>query len=162
MIHSFSERPELRSMRTYESYESAPCRRSDMLQQTTRLLMKSKNPDCIITIMQWSCRTWRRNGFNVIHATQISSGNAEKSSVVLSSEENPRSIVRDNSMESLTACEELHKIESMRHRRSFQKSFILTIRWNLAEPVKMYCGIIVLQRHILPKHMEVQNELYDE
>ena len=36
-------------------------------QQTTRFSMKNKNLDCV-TDLQWSCKTWRRNGFKVIRA----------------------------------------------------------------------------------------------
>ena len=95
-IHSFSHRPELQSIQTHESYESAmqktswrsggqnwvPINLGIWSQQTTRFSMKHKNPECI-TDMEWSCKTWRRNGFKVVYAQPISSRDATKSQKIL-------------------------------------------------------------------------------
>ena len=66
--------------RSYEG--AAPCRRNaddradrckiakklwDLITADHNVLVKTKSRDCI-TDMQWSCKIWRINGFNVIHA----------------------------------------------------------------------------------------------
>ena len=74
IVNSFSQRPELRSVVTRAPCRGIPDDRADrnkiaetfwdMIKADT--VMKNKNRDCIAH-MRWSCKTWRRNGFKVIH-----------------------------------------------------------------------------------------------
>ena len=52
--------------------------------------------------------------------------------------------------------------ESFSSRWNSQKSFILTIPWNLAKLVKTFPAIIVRQHHTDQKHMGLQKEQYAE
>ena len=50
--------------------------------------------------------------------------------------------------------------ESFSSRRKIWKSFILTIPWSLAHPLKICHGMIVHQRHIDPRQMALLEELH--
>ena len=81
-IHSFSQDPNYEVCK-HTKVTRAPCRRNldDRVatgknyreiygiwpRQTTNFSMKTRSRDSIAD-MQWSCRTWQRNGFKTIHA----------------------------------------------------------------------------------------------
>ena len=94
--------------------------------------MKNNNTDCI-TNLQWLCKTWRRTGFKVIHVKPNQlRRRREVSENSYVNEEYARSLYTHNPLEFITACEE-PTLESLRD----------LCRGD-------------------PKHLELQNELYDE
>ena len=84
----------------------------------------------IITDMQSWCKSWPLNGCN-------------------------RICVKQNLLRKQKGV-----YESFSCRRKSQKSFMQKIRWNLADPVKIYHGIIVHPRLTVPQQMVLLKEQY--
>ena len=99
--------------------------------------MKNKNLVCI-TNVQWSCKTWRRNGFEVIHAKPNQLKTQRSLRKILRPEEHLSSNYTDNFMKMVKVWAEL----TWNHERS--------------------TAIMRDLHRTDPKHMELQIELHDE
>ena len=146
-VHSFSQRPELRSMQTHECCESATQKkswRSGGRNWNYRMIWRYDNSR--FQSSQWRARVETASQIcsvgvrpaesvesKISLQNQISSGDGRGLRKFWDPEENPRSTHTDNSLEFMKACVER--------------------KWNHERPTP---------RRSAGKHMELQNELYDD